>query len=143
MKNIFKDKKYKTIYQPQLSSYIFYSNGYLMQNDYVLWNKLIKRKIYINTLNYINSYYLNQNMITYEDGLINFILHRKAKSFYYTRNLGYYYLASKYTNTLRYKNIDIIEKLINNNFLYLKFMLLYTYNTKYEKNIFLYIKAMI
>ena len=78
-------------------------------------------------------------MITYEDGLINFILHKKAKSFYYSRNLGYYYLASKYSNTIRYKNMKIIEKLINNNFLFLKFIFLYTNNNKYEKNIFLYI----
>ena len=78
-------------------------------------------------------------MITYEDGLINFMLHRKAKSFYYSRNLGYYYLASKYTNTLRYKNVKIIEKLLNNNLLFLKFISSYTNNTKYEKNIFLYI----
>ena len=63
MKRIFKDKKYKTVYQPILSSYIFYSNGNLMQNDYVLWNKLIKRNIYVDTLNYIPNYYLNLYII--------------------------------------------------------------------------------
>ena len=63
-----------------------------------------------------------QNMNTYEDGLTNFMIHKKVKSFYYSRNLGYYYLANKYTNSLRYKNMNIIEKLIYNNFLFLKFI---------------------
>ena len=51
MKKIFKDRKNKTIYQPKLSSYIFYSKGYLMQNDYVLWNKLIKRNLFVKSKN--------------------------------------------------------------------------------------------
>lgn len=136
MKDLIKNIKDRPIYQPELSLLIFYGEGYLEQLDYVLWNKLIKRKIFIKTLNSIKEYYLNQNMITFEDGLINFILYKEAKSFYYLEYIGYYYLGNKFSITSNYKNNNIFEKLLFNNFLYLKFIFQYTRNTKYEKNIF-------
>ena len=135
MENLIKNIKNRPIYQPELSSLIFYGNGYLEQIDYVLWNKLIKRNLLIKTLNSINKYYLNQNMITFEDGLINFMLYKKAKSFYYLKYIGYYYLENKFSTTFNYNKNNIIEKLILNNFLYLKFIFQYTNNTKYEKDI--------
>ena len=133
MKDLIKNINSRPIFQPELSSLIFYGKGYLKQIDYVLWNKLIKRELFIKTLNSISDYYLKQNMITFEDGLINFILYKKAKSFYYLNIIGYYYLGNKYSITFNYKKNNIFEKLIFNNFLYLKFIFQYTNNTKYEK----------
>ena len=136
MKDLIKDINSRPIVQPELSLLIFYGKGYLKQIDYVLWNKLIKRELFIKTLNSISDYYLKQNMITFEDGLINFILYKKAKSFYYLNNIGYYYLGNKYSITFNYKKNNIFGKLIFNNYLYLKFIFQYTNNTKYEKDIF-------
>ena len=125
MKDIFKKVIIKPIYQPELSSYIFYGKGYLEQIDFVLWNKFIKREILIRVLNSIDEYYLNQYMISYEDGLINFVLYRTANSYYYTRNIGYYYLYNINSISFNHNNDKIIEKLIYNNFLYLKFIFQY------------------
>ena len=135
-KNIFMDKIIKdiinmSIYQPDLSYYIFYAKGNLTQIDYVLWNKLIKREIYINALNSINNYYLNKNMIIYEDGLINYMLFKKAKSYYFLNSIGYYYIVNENSIMVNFKkNCEII---INNYFIYLEYLFQYTKNTIFEK----------
>ena len=84
--------KIQEVYQEKLSSFIFYGNGHLEQTDYCIINKFIKRDIFIKSLNYIDKYYLNQNMIVYEDGLINFMLYKFSSSLYYTKKIGYYYI---------------------------------------------------
>lgn len=89
--------KINKIYQPLLSFYNFYSKGYLEQTDFIISNKLIKRNLYIKSINSIPNYYLNQNMIIYEDGLINFMLHKFAKSLYHSKNrILLYSKQSKY-----------------------------------------------
>ena len=133
MNKIIKDIINRTIYQPELSFYIFYGKGYLTQIDYVLWNKLIKREVYINALNSINNYYLNKFMIIYEDGLINYMLFKKAKSYYFMKNIGYYYIINKNSIMVNYKKNS--EKIINNIFIYLEFLFQYTNNAIFEKNI--------
>jgi len=122
-----------SIYQPELSYFIFYGKGKLIQTDYVLWNKIIKRETLILALNSINNYYLSQNMILYEDGLINYMLYKKAKSFYYFDYIGYYYIINKDSIMSNYKNK--INKIINNDFKYLLYIYKFTNNKIYEKKI--------
>ena len=93
----------RPIYQPELSTYIFYGKGYLEQIDVCLHNKLIRKEIYLNTLNSINKYYLNQYMNNWEDNLINFMLFKKANSFYYMKYIGYYYIKNNKSITRNYK----------------------------------------
>lgn len=132
MNNIIKDIiSEKIIYQPELSSYIFYGKGNLELIDVCISNKLIKREIYIKSLNSINYYYLNQKMTNWEDGLINYMLFKKANSFYYSKHIGYYYIKNNQSVTSTYTNN--IKKTIKNGFIYLKFIFQYTNNTKYEK----------
>ena len=124
----------KEIYQPQLSSYIFYKGDNLEITDPMISNKFIKRNIVINTLNFINDYFLNQNMIFYEDTLINYILYKMANSFYFIKDLGYYYISNSNSSTIGYKqNEKSINRVIYSFFLFLKFIFLYTKNNKYEK----------
>ena len=139
-KNIFmyKDIKYlinKSIYQPELSSYIFYAKGSLKMIDPIISNKFIKRNILIKTLNLISNYFLNQNMIFYEDTLINFILYKVAKSFYYLKNLGYFYISNPYSSTMGFNKNEIrLNKVFKSLFLFLKFINEYTKNNKFEKD---------
>ena len=133
MNEIIKSIESRPIYQPELSTYIFYGKGYLEQIDVCLHNKLIKKEIYLNTLNSISKYYLNQYMNNWEDNLINFVLFKKANSFYYMKNIGYYYIKNNKSITRNYKKK--IEKTIRNGFLFLKFIFQYTNNTRYEKRI--------
>ena len=130
--NYLKSIKNQKIYQPKLSAHIFYGNGNLEQTDYSISNKFIKRDIYIKALNSISSYYLNQNMIVYEDGLINFKLYKFAKSLFHTKKIGYYYIQNNLSITINFKKD--IERTIKNCFFYLKFIFEYTKNNKYEKN---------
>ena len=127
--NLLKDQ---IIYQPKLSSEIFYEKGYLMQTDYSISNKFIVRTIYIKTLNSINNYYLNKNMVVYEDGLINFMLYKTANSLYHSKKIGYYYIQNNNSITINFqKNI---ERHIYNCYIYLKFIFENTNNKKREKD---------
>ena len=125
--------KKQKISQPQLSSHIFYGNGHLEQIDYSISNKFILRNVYIKSLNSINNYYLIQNMVVYEDGLINFMLYKTANSLYHSKKLGYYYIRNNQSITINFqKNI---ERHIYNCYIYLKYIFEYTNNNKYEKDI--------
>ena len=94
----------KDIYQPKLSSYMFYHGGNLEITDPMLSNKFIKRNIFIKSINLIDNYFLNQNMIFYEDTLLNYMLYKISKSFYYLKDLGYYYISNPNSTTIGYKN---------------------------------------
>ena len=72
-------------------------------------------------------------MNNWEDNLINFILFKKANSFYYMKCIGYYYIKNNKSITRNYKKK--MENTIRNGFLFLKFIFDYTNNTKYEKGI--------
>ena len=139
-KNIFmyEDIKYlvdKSIYQPELSSYIFYGLDYLKIIDPMISNKFIKRNILINALNSISQNYLNQNMIFYEDTLINFLIYKVSNSYYFFKNIGYFYISNPDSTTMGYnKNENNYNKLLNSFFLFLKFIFYYTKNNKYEKD---------
>ena len=53
----------KKIYYPNLSTYIYYGNNELEIIDYYLCNKFIKKKAFINAINYLSLYYLNRLII--------------------------------------------------------------------------------
>ena len=133
MNDIIKDVISEPIYQPKLSTYIFYGKGHLELIDVCISNKLVKNEIYFKAINSINTYFLNQYMINWEDGLINFMLYKYANSFFYLKNIGYYYIKNSQSVTKTY--IKNIERTIKNAFLYLKFIFIYTNNKKYGKDI--------
>ena len=123
------------IFQPELRTYLIYGLGYESLIDGIISNKFIQRLAFIKTINDINNYYLNQSMIYFEDGLINFALHLRVKSLFLLKKIGYYYFfnkksVSRTVNTNRY---------INNFFLYLKYLLENTKNTKLEKNMIFFL----
>ena len=130
---IIKNMNFQEIYQKNLSFYIFYGEGQLRQLDYSISNKFVKRDIYIKSLNYIDKYYLNQNMIVYEDGLINYMLYKFAKILYITKKVGYYYIQNQQSITKNF--LKDKERTLKNCFLYLKYIFEYTKNNQFEKNI--------
>ena len=100
--------------------------------DYYIYNKFIKREVYIKALNELNHYYLNMYMIYLEDQVINYILHRTAKSFYFLKNIGYYHKRSSTSIiTNLFKAPDLIVK---STFIYLKFVFEYSKNIKHQKD---------
>ena len=127
----------KTIYQPELSLYLFYGLGKLAQLDYYITNKLVKKTLFIKSLNLIDTYYLNKFMIDCEDGLINFILYRLANSYFFIPKIGYYYIINEESITI--SNKLKFRKRLKSNFLYLKFIFQNTKINIIEKNIANYI----
>lgn len=133
--NIFFNKRVKglenkLIYQPELSTFLFYGKGRLLQIDFNVSNKFIKRKAFIRALNSVNGYYLNQYMIATEDGLMNYLFYRSVKSLFFVKKVGYYYITNK-NSMSRSKFTDIILKCL---FINLKLIFEYSKNNKYEKD---------
>ena len=118
-----------SIYPPQILTFVFYSLGFLKVNDFNICNKFINRILFLRTLNNINYFYLNQYMIYFEDGFINYALHRNAKSLYLMKNVGYYYITNKKSIT-NYVNKNLEIKCF---LLYLNFLFENSKNNDYEK----------
>ena len=130
--NIIKKLRNKQLSQPEISTIIFYLNNEIEKTDFYIYNKFIRREVYIKALNSLNDFYLKMYMIFDEDQLINYILHRNAKSFYFLNTIGYYYISSKISIT---KNIFKYAKImIKCNFIYLKIIFEYSKNEKFEKD---------
>ena len=122
----------RPIYQPELSTYLFYGLGFLKQIDFNVSNKFIKREALLRALNAFPQKDLNMYMSVFEDGLLNYILYRTCKSLFFWKRFGYYYIRN---NVLKkeYKK-GYLHSLINCIFLYLKYVFNYSKNTKYEKD---------
>jgi glycosyltransferase involved in cell wall biosynthesis len=118
------------IYQPELKNILIYGLGYQKLIDGIISNKFIKRKIYIKSIDNIQKYYLSKYMPYFEDGLINFALHRKANSLFLLKRLGYFYI---------FNNNSISHSLNKNKyfkcyFLFLKYIFENIKNNEYEKS---------
>ena len=94
--NIVDKLESRPINQPELSTYIFYGLGYLKQIDFNLSNKFIKREALIRALNIFTKNDLNLYMTCHEDGLLNYLLYRTAKSSFFLKKFGYYYIKNNY-----------------------------------------------
>ena len=129
-----KKRKTKPIYQPELSSLMYYEDNILHQSEFNIWGKLIKRYTFLEGIKSIDKYYLNQNMSLHEDGLILFILFKKAKSYLFINDYGLLYYENEFSTMRNIKNKDRINKVTKDSFLYLEFMFDYTNDTLYEKN---------
>ncbi len=132
LNNFAKNHEDRSIYQPELSTYIFYGNKEIEKIDFYITNKFIKKKIYVKALNSLNSFYYNMHMTLMEDQVMNFLIHRVAKSFYYINIIGYRYYKSK--ESINSKKFLIPEFKLKFIFYYLKFIFEYSKNTKYEKD---------
>ena len=67
-----------------------------------------------------------------EDSLLNFILYRKAASYFFINNIGYYYIKNNLSitnNLFKKTNLKIIFI-----FIIIKFFFEFSKNTKYEKD---------
>ena len=126
----------KKIQKPYLYFYLFYGFGKLLQLDFYLTNKLIKRNLFINALNNINEYYLKQFMIDCEDGLVNFMLYKLSESLFFIKNIGYYYIVTNESITFNKENF---QKRLRSNFLYLKYLYENTKNNNIEKKMAVFV----
>jgi glycosyltransferase involved in cell wall biosynthesis len=130
--NFVKLQKSRRIYQPELSTYVYYGNYGLEIIDFCITNKFIKKKVYIAALNSLNNFYFNMYMTSLEDNLMNYLLYRTAKSLYFIKEIGYKYKRTSQSVTKRLLMISQIQ--LNFIFIYLKFTFEFSKNSKYEKD---------
>ena len=135
------EKKNRPVNQPELQTYLFYGNNEIGKVDLGINNKMITKKLYIRALNSLNNFYSNIYMTFLEDQLMNFILYKTAKSFYYLGKYGYYYKV----NTIGICNniFKLSQMKMKSYFLYLKLIYEYSKNIKYEKDMTNYQFALI
>ena len=129
----FKEYGNKNLTQPEIYTNIFYLNNELIQTDYFVWNKFIRKEIYIISLNSLTKFYLNLYMTIFEDQIMNYILLKNAKSLYFLNHIGYYYFLN--SMSICNQPLKKIKNKILFKFIYFKFIFEYSKNTKYEKDI--------
>ena len=127
-------RKKEVIYQPEISSLMYYENGILHQTEYNIWGKLIKKNFFFEAIKCIDEYYLKQNMSLHEDGLILFMLFKKAKSYIFLDEFGLLYFWNEFSTMRNLRKEGRINQVTKDSFLYLEFMFNYTNDTLYEKN---------
>ena len=123
----------RPIYQPELSTFVFYDNNELRIRDYVIHNKFVKREIFIKVINSLNSFYSNMYITLGEDTLIFYLILRKANSFYFLKKVGYYYIRS--SESICANLFKITDLRMKFSFIFLKCFFENSRNTKYEKDI--------
>ena len=123
----------KVLYQPEIFNKLIYIDIDLGRTDFSVCNKFMKKEVYIKTLNSINSFYLNQYLISGEDQLLNFMIYKTAKSLYLLKVVGYYYIRSSISITNNLSKISELHKKFV--YIHLRFIFEYSKNNKYEKDI--------
>lgn len=125
----------RPIYQPELSSYIYYGNNELQIIDVALNNKFIKKETYIRGINSLTKFYQKLFIINMEDSMMNYILQKTAKSLIFYKRIGYYYIKNTQSITTNniFKKSGLNQKFL---FIYLKLVYEYSKNIKKEKDMF-------
>ena len=127
------------LYQPELSDLMYYEYPEkILQTEYNLWGKLIKRNVYLKILEAIDKKYLEQHMTLHEDGMILFILFKIAKNYLYLNEFGMFYYRNKDSALAGLRKDENIDKTVRDSFLYLQFMYEYTRENKREKDMAVY-----
>ena len=124
------------IYQPELSNILFYLPGTNKSSSLIcrnIWNKLIRKDIFIQINNYLGKDYYHKYIISTGDMLMNIISFQFAKNYTNKNIYGYLYTIRKDSRPIgsgsrKLKEIEAINYL-------LYFKLFYKYIQDYNKNI--------
>ena len=111
------------IYQPQLSDIFFYHPIYKNISSVQcrnIWNKIIRREVLLDTINYIGNEYYKEFFITAEDTIINILSLHFANNYTNLNILGYMYNIRE--KSMCHGKADINKKILFNfnHLLYLK-----------------------
>ena len=127
----------KIVTQPELCSIMFYENRYLNQINFFIWGKLIKRKIFVETIEKLG-HYKNEYMTLYEDVAMLFALLQIAKTYVYVKIYGYLYYGntvSVFENRYKYRRAN---RTIRDCFLLSDILFDFSKNTSFDKKMALF-----
>ena len=123
----------RPVYQPELSTYLFYGNHNELQIvDSYITNKFLLKEVYVKAVNSLSEEYLNMFIIYMEESMMNYILYRTANSLYFIRQVGYYY--TKNSQSITHNVFKMTELRLKYTFVFFKLIFEYSKNTKYEKD---------
>ena len=122
----------RAVFKPEIQTFLFYAINQLKQIDFNVSNKFVKREVIIKALNMLSKEYLNMYITSYDDGILNYMLYRVAKSFYFLKKIGYYYIINPQSISKKGCKPEFIKFL----FVHLKIVFEFSKNTIFEKNMF-------
>ena len=88
----------KIIKQPELSNILFYKPNTLNYSDVIcktVWNKIIRKKVMLKSINYINYFFYNNFLVTADDTPINILNFQFANNYSNIDKPGYLYNIRK------------------------------------------------
>jgi len=124
------------IYQPELSDIIFYKPKTKKYTDVIcrtVWNKLIKKNIILQSINYIEKFFHGKYLITADDTPINILNFNFAKNYSNIYLPGYLYNIRTHSMS-NGKNGNIHDKIVSINYL-LYFKFFYSYIKDFKKDL--------
>ena len=123
------------IYQPELSELLYYTPG---TNEYShticrnIWNKMIRKNIYVKTYNFIGKEYFNDFVITADDMIMNIISYQYANNYTNINIPGYLYIIRKVSMSRGDGGEKLMKIRALNHLSYFK--LFYKYLKEYNKD---------
>ena len=128
------------IYQPELSNLLYHeanSNEYSRTICRNIWNKMIRKDIFIKASEYIGEDYYNEYIITGDDMFMNIVTYQFANNFTNIKLPGYLYLQRNVS--MSRGGSDEIKEIRAKNFIcYLQKFLKYIQDYKKDINILFY-----
>ena len=133
---------YSIITQPELGNTELYLNEKLYKT-FCLWDKLIKREIYLKAINFLDEKIWKKKIIHREDHIATFALYKMAKRYMRIKMYGYSHIFRENQETQFYfkiidgKNVPQIKKeeMLRDQFEFFKFIYDRTNENLIEKNI--------
>ena len=130
---------YNIIYQPELRTKFFTLTRHKILENRSICAKIIKNKILKKVVNRVGPKYTEDYIITYEDTIMALTLFQIANSYYYMKEVGYYYSKDDKIKNLSEKNSkhEPNEKKIKgmDPIKYLQFLIEKTRNNKVERQL--------
>ena len=99
-----------------------------------MWDKIIKKQIYLKALNFIGEELYNSKIIQREDHIITFALYKVANKYMRINNYGYLKIAHKNQTSSNIYTQN--NHLVLDEFTFLEFLYNNTRDTKEEKTLF-------
>lgn len=128
------------IYQPKLSEILYYLPATKQNSRTIcrnIWNKMIKKRVFIKTNNYIGKEYYNKILVTSDDMMINIISYQFANNYSNINLPGYLYIKRKKSMS-RGGNRKMRALRSRNYFYYFKLLYKYIKDFNKDRNILFY-----
>ena len=128
--------QYKNVIkQPMLSYIFFYYKKSGVEQNYFLWDKLVKKKIVLKSLRYIGENFIQSRILIENDVVLFYGILKMAESYQFIESPGYYYFVKNKDSITGTSNDpekvnDIIRSILMN----IQFLFQKTSNTFLEKS---------